>query len=166
MVLATAVSPVMAPRYRLPFLDLAFPSRLPEELSSGVRPAVTIYCADFDDPHDVCLLVSGAGGPRGSPRRRRPGSRTTVNAWNADSGQRRTRGPYVRCEGRDRSCAVGGGLPGWLIRVGGGLPDGGFWLAPRRPGNRGSGPWRSGRETIPLANFRLAITTPVRPAIT
>ena len=45
-------------------------------------------------------------------------------------------------------------------------PAGGFWLAPGRPGNRGFGPWGSGRETIPLANFRLAITTPARPAFT
>lgn len=36
---ATAVSPVIAPRYRLPFLCRACPARLPDWCSSGVRPA-------------------------------------------------------------------------------------------------------------------------------
>src|SRR5437773_3333128 len=42
---ATAVSPVMAPGYRLPFLALARPARLPDWWSSGARPAQEDRCA-------------------------------------------------------------------------------------------------------------------------
>src|SRR5215472_12339243 len=53
---ATAVSPVTAPRYRLPFLAVARPARLPDWWSSGARPAQEERCAPVGN-----LRMPGAG---------------------------------------------------------------------------------------------------------
>src|SRR3984893_901371 len=64
---ATAVSPVMAPRYRLPFLALARPLRLPDWWSCGARPAQEDRCAPLGN-----LLMSEPVSATASWAARRP----------------------------------------------------------------------------------------------
>ena len=65
---AMAVSPVTAARYRLPFLDLARPVRLPDWLSSGVFPAQEDRCPPVRK-HGLLYLAAVRGGiwPPGYP---------------------------------------------------------------------------------------------------
>ncbi len=51
----------------MPFLDLAFPLRLPEELSRGVRPAQKARCAGGEPAHVCAGLGGGVLGGTPSP---------------------------------------------------------------------------------------------------
>ena len=64
---ATAVSPVIAPRYLLPLLCLACPARLPDCLSSGVRPAQEARWAGVGN-----RVMSAPVSARASSAERRP----------------------------------------------------------------------------------------------
>ena len=75
---ATAVSPVMAPRYRLPFLALARPARLPDWWSWGARPAQETRCGPV---RNLLMSTPVSATASWAARRPQPGIDSAWGSW-------------------------------------------------------------------------------------